>query len=100
MSDGFVIRVLGLANGESMHGAEGQFLLTYTPDGHGGRGDLVLTRRRADAKRYPDAGAAMLEWKRVSSTHPKRPDGKPNRPLSAFTIAVESARGKGSRPHA
>jgi hypothetical protein len=91
VSGDVVIQVLGLANGESMRGAEGQYLLSYTPDGNDGRGDLVLTPERDDAKRYAGAAEAMEDWKRVSATHPKRPDGKPNRPLSAFTISVVKA---------
>jgi hypothetical protein len=30
----------------------------------------------------------MKDWKRTSKTHPRRPDGKPNRPMTAFTVEV------------
>lgn len=86
-----VIRIVGLANGEQS-GAEGQFVHEYTPNGFEGRGDLVLTRVRDRAKRYPDAAAAMEDWRRVSETHPVRPwDGEPNRPMTAFTVEMISA---------
>jgi len=86
----YVIQVLGLANGESMRGFEGQYVHSYTPDGHDGKGDLVLTPDIAKAKRYDDAMRAMEDWKAVSATHPTRPwDGKPNRPMSAFTVEIK-----------
>jgi hypothetical protein len=70
-------------------GVDGQgYVKHYDPSGNEGRGDLVLTRHRGQAKRYPSKAAAMDEWKRVSATHPTRPDGKPNRPLSAFSVAI------------
>jgi hypothetical protein len=31
---------------------DGQYVKSYTPDGNDGRGDLVLTRHRGQAKRY------------------------------------------------
>ena len=80
-----IIRILELATGERTD-AEGQFVQEYTPDGNDGRGDLLLTGNAGQAKRYPNAVAALRDWKRVSETHPVRLDGKPNRPMTAFTI--------------
>jgi hypothetical protein len=86
-----LVVIVGLASGEPTPGLDGTYLKSYTPDGHGGRGDLVVTPHRHAAKRYTNAVDARNEWARVSSTHPRRPDGKPNRPLSAFTITIEDA---------
>jgi hypothetical protein len=83
-----IIQIIGLASGEPSE-ADGQYVRGYTPDGHDGRGDLVLTRHRGQAKRYPSTAAAMSELRRVSATHPTRVDGKPNRPLSAFNVSIE-----------
>jgi hypothetical protein len=83
-----VIQIHGLAIGGGPQG----YVKEYTPDGHGGRGDLVITAKLEDAKRYDDAAAALREWKRTSRTHPVRPgDGKPNRPLTAFTVEIQEA---------
>jgi hypothetical protein len=30
----------------------------------------------------------MSDWKRESTTHPTRDDGRPNRPMTAFTVTV------------
>jgi hypothetical protein len=82
-----LIQIVGVASGEPSD-ADGGYVKHYDPSGNEGRGDLVLTRHRGQAKRYPSKAAAMDEWKRVSATHPTRPDGKPNRPLSAFSVAI------------
>jgi hypothetical protein len=82
-----VIRLVGLALGGPT-GLEGTYLQSYTADGHGGRGHVVGTRDISEAKRYQTAIEAMEEWRRVSRSHPIRGDGKPNRPLSAYTIEV------------
>ena len=82
------IRIVGLATGQPTK-ASGLWVKSYTPDGFGGRGDLVLTENQREAKVYESATAAIEDWQRVSATHPRRPgDGKPNRPMSAFTIEV------------
>jgi hypothetical protein len=83
-----VIRIVGLANGQPTDAA-GLYVQDYTPDGHDGRGDLVLTDDQRQAKVYPDAAAAWADWRRTSTTHPAREtDGKPNRPMTAFTVEI------------
>ena len=82
-----VIRILGLADG-SDDGCAGQWVHSFCPDGHNGTGDLVLTSNVAEAKRYDNAGDAIADWQAVSKTHPERPDGKPNRPMTAFTVEI------------
>jgi hypothetical protein len=39
--------------------------------------------------RFADLAAAVACWKRQSTVRPLRPDGKPNRPLTAFTITFD-----------
>lgn len=83
-----VLRIVALATGRPTL-AEGQYVLRYTPDGYQGAGELVTTRNVAEAKRYEHPIDAMRDWKRVSATHPTRLDGKPNRPMTAFTVTTE-----------
>jgi hypothetical protein len=84
-----VIQILGLADGGDPFDLAGSYVKEYTPDGHEGRGDLVLTRHAGQAKRYASMAEATGELRRASTTHPTRADGKPNRPLSAFTVLME-----------
>jgi hypothetical protein len=85
-----VIRVIEVVDRSTVFPPE-TYVQAYTPDGHKGRGDLVLTPRIADAKVFANAAEALAEWKRTSATHPRRPDGRPNRPMTAFTVAIEKA---------
>lgn len=62
------------------------FLESYDPDGNGGRGDVKLTRRFEHAKIFQDSTDAIECWRRVSTLHPVRRDGRPNRPLTAYTV--------------
>jgi hypothetical protein len=54
-----------------------------------GRGHLRVTNNKGDAKQFADLEAALEFWKQQSKRLPLRPDGKPNRPLTAFTITFE-----------
>ena len=54
-----------------------------------GYGKLSLTGDPARAMRFADTGEAMMFWTQVSRTVPVRDtDGKPNRPLTVFTVEV------------
>jgi hypothetical protein len=67
----------------------GRLLASYDPDYENGRGLVGSTDDPAEAMLFPDMVSAWNEWKRPSTVHPIRlTDGKPNRPMSAFTITV------------
>lgn len=83
----FLIRIVAAADGTPCPEA-GCYVRQYTPDGYDGRGRMIATARRELARLYPDAVAAWADWRRVSATHPRRPDGKPNRPLTAYTVEL------------
>jgi hypothetical protein len=77
----------GLASG--MIGAPyGQWLRSYDPDAHNGRGEAQWTTDASLALAFSDAVEAHSYWTQTSRTMPIRPDGKPNRPLTAFTVEV------------
>jgi len=48
---------------------------------------LVTTPDRAKAHRYPDSAAAWETWRTVRGV---RSDGKPDRPLTTFTVVIEN----------
>ena len=64
------------------------WLREYDPDAHGGRGVIRGTKNRAEAMQFAEAGDAMKLWRAQSRVRPLRPDGRPNRPLTAYTIEV------------
>lgn len=67
---------------------EGQYVKSYQASGGFGHGFIETTDDIAKALKFADVGEALECWRAVSTTHPLRPDGKPNRPLTAFTVEV------------
>lgn len=67
-----------------------RYVIACDVDAFDGRGDAVFGTLAA-ARVFADAGAALAYWKRQSTVRPLRPDGKPNRPLSAFTVEIQDA---------
>jgi hypothetical protein len=85
-----VIRLVAPAGGFRAPEVEGAWLKSFTPNGHGGRGDLVVTHDPAEAQRFADAAEAWKLWGATAAPpFDRRPDGKPNRPLTAWTITIE-----------
>lgn len=67
----------------------GRFVERYDPDFADGRGMVDTTDDLSRAMRFPDAIEAWALWKLPSTVHPIRlSDGKPNRPMTAFSITV------------
>ncbi len=90
MSRTYVIRTWGVAGmppaGEP-HVA-GQYLVSSDVDAFDGRGHADWTVDRAKARRFASPVEATEEWRRQSTVRPLRPDGKPNRPLSSYTVEI------------
>ncbi|GAC1496137.1 MAG: hypothetical protein NVS1B2_15940 [Vulcanimicrobiaceae bacterium] len=51
-------------------------------------GRAYFTRFARWAKHFDSARDAHAFWMQVHPTDPTRPDGKPNRPLTAYTVEV------------
>jgi hypothetical protein len=81
------IRILGVA-GESRFGLPPSWLAEFDAEAHEGRGHVVLTDDRDMAMRFADMRAAMECYRRVPLNAPKRPDGKENRPLTAYNVEI------------
>jgi hypothetical protein len=81
----YIIQLIALANG-ARDPAEGIYVKDYDPAAWGGRGDLVTTAEKDAARRFPDSAAATQYWRQSVGT---RPDGKPNRPLTAWTVDIQ-----------
>jgi hypothetical protein len=63
-----------------------RWLLRFDPDAFGGRGWIECTDDPAQAMRFEDVEAVITCWKTQSRAVPLRDDGRPNRPLTAYTI--------------
>lgn len=66
----------------------GRYLMDFDVGAHNGRDPIPTTAAIEKAKHFPDASEALGFWRTQSRVRPLRPDGKPNRPLTAYTIEV------------
>jgi hypothetical protein len=82
-----VIRLVEFADG-SFTFPPSSFVEDFDFEAEDGKGSAKITRLWWCAKQFPDPGAALDFWKTQSKTHPLRPDGEPNRPLTCTTVEV------------
>lgn len=83
------IQIVGLADGRPSP-VDGRWLVSCDVDAMQGRGVVKATRRKERARTFGSNLEAFAYWQRRSTVVPTRPDGKPNRPLTAYTITVDS----------
>lgn len=74
----------------------GAYLKSYDPEAHEGSGWATWTTDPSEALIFPDIRAATETWRAQSITSPLRPDGKPNRPLTAFSVRMEHVPSSGT----
>jgi hypothetical protein len=87
----YVIRILG-AEGPitEQHGEPaGLYLSALDVDAYDGLGYAAATRVLDNALRFPTYEAAFEAWRQQSRVRPLRPDGKPNRPATAFSVTFD-----------
>lgn len=89
----YVIRYAWLT-GKSLTGTppdvkEGDFLASYDPDAHNGRGFAKWTPSPFQAMRFDSKAEAIALYQQRSKVRPIRDDGKPNKPLTAFTVWID-----------
>ena len=89
-----VMKLWGDALGRPTPG-DGQYLKAFDFEADDGRGLIDMTPDIAEAKRFPVFVDALTFYKSVPECRPLRPDGEPNRPLTAtnwqFEIVEEDA---------
>lgn len=85
----WVIRIVCLASAPSIKLVEaGDFLMKFDPEAYNGRGHVETSPRLDDAIKFKDAASALAFYQTQSKVLPFRPDQRPNRPLTAYTIEV------------
>lgn len=60
----------------------------FDPEFADGDGWIDLTQDKSEALRFTDFLDAVDCWKMASRRKPVREDGKPNRPMTTYTIAI------------
>lgn len=72
----------------TLEGRQLGYLASYDADSDGGRGRCTVTLNPAEAMSFENMTQAMEVWRTQSKVRPLREDGKPNRPLTAFTVEL------------
>jgi hypothetical protein len=85
------IKIISLTNGERTP-FDGQFVKAYDPNrvGYDPKGNpmicYLVTTRDPDEALQLTAAEALALWNKASGI---RPDGKPSRPLTAFSVEIK-----------
>lgn len=64
------------------------WLKTYDPNAAMGQGEITVTTNPAEAMAFASKHLAMECWRQVSTAVPTRWDGRPNRPLTAYSVEI------------
>src|SRR5262245_5811862 len=84
------MEVLGYATAglEGSRMAQPTWLVGCDFEAHSGRGEAVFTHNIKQAMRFANFDDAFAYWRTIPRSRPRRPDGKPNRPLTAFHMNI------------
>lgn len=66
-----------------------KYLEWSDPNADNGVGDERWTDDVSRARKFASFGEAMACWQAESTVRPLRDDGKPNRPLTVYSVTVE-----------
>ena len=88
MGEHVIINCVGY--GATLGGAwpVGAYLGSYDPEANDGWGDASWTSDPAKALVFSNATEAIRLYKAIPANRPTRPDGRPNRPLTALAIEL------------
>lgn len=85
----FRLVLVSLADGTTEGLPVGCYLLTYDPEANDGNGMASWTPDPAQAMTFPTAEEAVACYRAVLHSRPARQDGKPNRPLTMFSVIFD-----------
>lgn len=83
------IMCLGWAGPSDQPAPAGLYLASYDPDGNDGQGAAVWTEDPDRALRFATMDDARQCYTAVPSSRPAHADGRPNRPLTAFSVLFD-----------
>jgi len=83
----YALRVVSVAGIPEIDQFNGAYIAGYE-DTPCGRGAITWSKTFAGALHFATPREALTYWGQISRTVPIRPDGKPNRPLTAFTVEL------------
>lgn len=86
------IRIIGLQtiSGVTRCLESGRYICDFDAEQHDGRSAFRTTRALHEAAIFVNEAAAIGFYRTQSRVRPLRDDGRPNRPLTAFTVEIVS----------
>ena len=85
------ISLAGQTRNGDVSSLAGQYLRAWDPEARDGYGDAKWTPVASHAIVYPSITAAHDAWRAIPRNRPRRDDGKPNRPLTAYNVVLSPA---------
>jgi hypothetical protein len=87
------IKVVGaqMPDGTVLVPESGRYLCQFDVAGHDGRSWIPTTDDITQAALFPTVVEALEFWRTKSLKRALRPDGQPNRPLTAYTVELVNA---------
>lgn len=84
-----VIKLHNVRSGEDLGWLKSFDANTHAPGKPYPSGSVVATYDIDQAMTFASSADAMIFAMQTSTTCPTRPDGRPNKPLTAYTISIE-----------
>lgn len=84
-----IVRIHGVALPGIATEHDGRYVVEWDAVGPSPWGQIVTTDDPTKAKRFANITEVQSDW--AKPVGPRRPDGKPNRPLTVFTMSILSA---------
>jgi hypothetical protein len=85
-----LVKLEGVLYPGSGSAAEGEWVVEYDPDFAGGRGAVRSDPDPRKAKRFASFEDAWAYARQSSTARPLREDGRPNRPLTAYSMLFDT----------
>ena len=64
------------------------WVVDHDSNAAGGKGFTRLSQKKAEAKTFNSSREAIDFYNEQSTVQPLRPDGEPNRPMTAYTVSI------------
>jgi hypothetical protein len=85
----FVIQIEWLGGNDGQPSEHsGRYVSRFDADARDGLGQVWTTANPRVALNFNSGAEAAEFWRQTSTVKPVREDGKPNRPLTAFTVSI------------
>lgn len=83
-----MVRIICAASFDVVTPHDGRYVKAWNPHTPFGVLAVTSTDDVSKARQFTNTAEAMKEWNTVSNIESVRPDGRPNKPLTAVTVEI------------